>query len=169
MAIWRQSYDCGSCKRGAIGKNPTDRAKNGSKRHLLTDGRGAPIALLLTGANVHDVTMAAKLIDAIIIRRPPVRTFPQNICLDKGYDDDKLRKHLQRKNLIFHIPYKVNRINNIIKRKPGRKKARRWVVERVGAWLNQFRRLKIRYEHKSQNHQAFIKFACSIICYRMAF
>jgi transposase len=33
------------------GPNPTDRAKRGSKRHLICDGRGVPLAVRLTGAN----------------------------------------------------------------------------------------------------------------------
>jgi hypothetical protein len=40
----------------AVGKNPTDRGKNGSKRHMLVDGAGVPLALVVTGANRHDVS-----------------------------------------------------------------------------------------------------------------
>jgi transposase len=36
------------------GPNPTDRAKRGSKRHLICDGRGVPLAVRLTGANRND-------------------------------------------------------------------------------------------------------------------
>jgi len=36
------------------GPNPTDRAKLGSKRHLICDGRGVPLAVQLTGANRND-------------------------------------------------------------------------------------------------------------------
>lgn len=38
------------------GPNPTDRGKLGSKHHVLTDARGIPLAMTLTGANRHDVT-----------------------------------------------------------------------------------------------------------------
>lgn len=38
-----------------VGANPTDRGKNGSKRHILVDGAGVPLSVVLTGANVHDV------------------------------------------------------------------------------------------------------------------
>ena len=117
---------------------------------------------------MHDVTMAEEMIDSVIIPRPAVRSFDQNICLDKGYDSDKLRAKLRRKSLLYHIPYKANRKNNIEKKKSGRRKARRWVVERIGSWLNQFRRLNIRYERKEENHLAFIHFAFAVICYRRA-
>src|SRR5919205_4228105 len=38
----------------ATGPNPTDRGKPGSKRHLVVDRQGIPLAVLLTAANVHD-------------------------------------------------------------------------------------------------------------------
>lgn len=42
--------------REAVGRNPTDREKKGSKRHLLVDGHGVPLSLIVTGANRHDVS-----------------------------------------------------------------------------------------------------------------
>jgi transposase len=47
------------------GPNPTDRAKRGSKRHLICDGRGVPLAIRLTGANRNDSQEALALVDAI--------------------------------------------------------------------------------------------------------
>jgi transposase len=37
-----------------VGKNPTDRGKLGAKINLLVDERGAPLSVVLTGANRHD-------------------------------------------------------------------------------------------------------------------
>jgi transposase len=48
----------------ATGPNPTDRGKAGTKRHLLTDRHGLPLAFVLTGANVHDSVPLAELLDA---------------------------------------------------------------------------------------------------------
>ncbi|MEU4830535.1 transposase, partial [Streptosporangium sp. NPDC023615] len=42
----------------------------------------------------------------------------------------------------------------------------RWVVERTFAWLNQFKRLRIRYEHRADLHQGLLDLACSLICLR---
>jgi len=42
----------------------------------------------------------------------------------------------------------------------------RWVVERTFAWLHQFRRLRIRYERRSDIHQAFLTLGCTLICLR---
>ena len=40
----------------------------------------------------------------------------------------------------------------------------RWVVERTFAWLNQFRRLRVRDEKRADIHQAFLSLACALIC-----
>lgn len=49
----------------ATGANPTDRGKAGTKRHLLTDQHGLPLAFVLKGANVHDSVPLAELLDAV--------------------------------------------------------------------------------------------------------
>ena len=71
------------------GPNPTDRAKRGSKRHLICDGRGVPLAVRLTGANRNDAQEALGLVDAI----PPLhgergrpRQRPDCVLGDRGYD-----------------------------------------------------------------------------------
>ena len=51
-----------------VGPTPTDRGRPGTKRHLISDGRGVPLAFLLTGANVHDSVPFEDLLDAV----PPV-------------------------------------------------------------------------------------------------
>ena len=61
----------------ATGPNPTDRGKPGSKRHLVVDRQGIPLAVLLTAANVHDSTMLDEALDAV----PPVRQPPVIFCL----------------------------------------------------------------------------------------
>jgi transposase len=56
------------------GPNPTDRAKRGSKRHLICEGQGVPLAVRLTGANRNDSQEALALVDAI--PHPSRRTGP---------------------------------------------------------------------------------------------
>ena len=54
---------------GALtGKNPTDRAKKGTKRHLLVDGNGTPLAVRITGANRNESLEAMPLLDDV----PPI-------------------------------------------------------------------------------------------------
>ena len=169
--MWRwQAIDSQSIaapvKGEKIGRNPTDRAKNGTKRHIHVDGNGIPIGISLSGANDHDITKYKECLDSCIIKRPSSKRVVQNICLDKAYDSKDVREHLKRKYIV-HIPERSNRKQvNREKKCPGRKKARRWVVERTGAWHNKFRRLKVRYEVKAENYLAFVMLASAIICLR---
>ena len=57
----------------ATGANPTDRGKRGTKRHLLVEGAGLPIGLVVTGAHLHDKTQVAAVVGAIPVL-PPVPT-----------------------------------------------------------------------------------------------
>lgn len=77
------------CGRG----NPTDCGKQGIKRRLLTEAAGLPVSLVIDGANRHDMKFARAPLEAIVIPRPePTPEQPQNLCLDKGYDDDEVRE-----------------------------------------------------------------------------
>ncbi|MFF3207703.1 IS5 family transposase [Streptomyces sp. NPDC002962] len=46
------------CEKGGAdtGPSPVDRRKTGSKHHLICDGRGTPLKVITTAANVNDVT-----------------------------------------------------------------------------------------------------------------
>ena len=54
----------------ATAKNPTDRAKMGSKRSMLTDGAGIPLAVAVEGANRHDSRLLVATLDGLVIARP---------------------------------------------------------------------------------------------------
>jgi len=42
----------------------------------------------------------------------------------------------------------------------------RWVVELTFAWLNQFRRLRVRYDKRADIHDAFLSLGCALICWQ---
>jgi len=126
------------------GPNPTDRAKLGSKRHLICDGRGVPLAIQLTGANRNDTQQALALVDAI----PPLqgvqgrpRHRPDFVLGDRGYDAEAIRQGLRTRHILPLLAKRNTEHGSGLGR-------RRWVVERTFAWLNQFRRLRIRYEKR---------------------
>jgi transposase len=84
------------------GPNPTDRAKRGSKRHLICDGRGVPLAVRLTGADRNDSQEALALVDAI----PPLhgargrpRQRPDCVLGDRGYDAAAIRCVLRARHI----------------------------------------------------------------------
>jgi transposase len=135
--------------------------KKGTKRHLVSDRRGVPFAVVLTAANVHDSMVFEELIDAVEpIKRPGggrPRKRPEKVHADKAYDDKKCKGALRRRGIKSRIARKG--IDG--SKKLGR---HRWVVERTLAWLAKYRRLTIRYERRDDIHEAFLHLGCSLIC-----
>jgi transposase len=146
----------------ATGPNPTDRGKPGTKRHVAADRGGIPLAIGLSAANRPDDTVFAALVDAVEpIKRPRgrPRQRPAKLHADKGYDYPHCRATLRRRG----IKARIARKGVESKTRLGR---HRWVAERTLAWLNQFKRLPIRYERRDDIHQAWLDLGCILICLR---
>ncbi|MFE9565970.1 transposase [Streptomyces sp. NPDC006487] len=120
------------------GPSPLDRRQTGGKHRLICDGRGTPLKVIMTAANVNDVTQTLALVDGI----PPVagrpgrpRRRPEALRGDEGYDSnrDELRKR-------WILPIISRRRTPDIK---GLGKLR-YVVEKTFALLHQFKRLAVR-------------------------
>lgn len=144
------------------GPNPTDRGKQGSKHHLLVDRNGLPLAVILSGANVHDSQRFIPLIEAVPLvagKRGRPRRRPTKLHADKGYDYPFCRAYLHRRGIVPRIA----RRGIESKERLGR---HRWVVERTLSWLHRFRRLRIRYDRRSAIHLAFLQLACAVILTR---
>ena len=134
------------------GPNPTDRGKTGTKRSLLTDGRGLPLAL--AGANVIDFKLLEQTLAAIEASRPaPTPTQPQHLYLDKGYDYDGPRQIAYDYGLIAHIRRGEDRSQTPAH--PG--KPRRWVVKRAHSWLNRYRRILVRWDPEGSAAKSSLK------------
>jgi len=156
--------------RGASGPNPTDRAKKGVKRSLLTDGNGIPLAVVVDGANRNDDKLLAATLDGIVVARPASEgeeeESAEHLCLDAGYDSEVVREEVELRGYEAHIrprrDKKEKRSEEEDKKQhhPGAK-ARRWVVERTHSWLNRSRRLLVRWEKKTENYLAFVHLACA--------
>ena len=149
------------------GPNPTDRAKSGVKRSLLTEGHGLPLGLSVAGANRHDMKRVRPTLESIVVDRPqPTETEPQGMCLDKGYDYDQVRDILAEFGFTAHIRSRGEDADEIAAQ--AGKKARRWVVERSHSWMNRFRRILVRWGKKPENYLAMLHFACALIAFRAA-
>ncbi|MCW3477479.1 IS5 family transposase [Limobrevibacterium gyesilva] len=145
----------------ATGPNPTDRGRPGTKRHLVTDRRGVPLAFVLTGANVHDSLPFEQLLDAvppIAGRRGRPRRRPDKLHADKAYDHRRCRRACHKRR----IKPRIARRGIETSQKLGR---HRWVIERTFAWISRFRRLVTRYERRLDIHHAFTSITCSLICF----
>ena len=87
-----------------VGPNPTDRGKSGVKRSVIVEQDGGPLGAVIAGANVHDTKLLAGTIEAIVVERPePTEEHPQNLCLDKGYDNPTGRESAAAKGHTPHI------------------------------------------------------------------
>lgn len=150
----------GQKKGSATGPNPTHRGKPGTKRHLVTDARGTPLGLCLSGANRHDRPMLAPTLDAIPSLRSRWRGRPRGRPskrhADKAYDAKVRRQECRARRIALRIARKGIESSE----KLGR---HRWVVERTHAWFNRFRRLPVRYQRRSDIYEAFTTLTASLI------
>jgi len=138
--------------------------KKGSKRHLLTDGRGVPLSIVVTGANRHDVSQLELVLDEIVIERP--ENIDEHLCADKGYSGEPALKAMRDRNYIPHVKQRAEEMQE--KRTIPGYKARRWVVEVSHSWFNRFRKLLVRYEKLTETYMALLHMAAAIIAYRKA-
>ncbi|MEU5414329.1 IS5 family transposase [Streptomyces clavifer] len=144
------------------GPSPVDRARPGSKHHILVDGQGIPLAVSLTGGNRNDVTQLMPLLAKIpsvpgLVVRP--RRRPDALFGDRGYDHDKYRRLVWARG-----------IKPVIARRGVAHGSglgvHRWVVERTIAWFHGFRRLRVRWERRDDIHEAFLGLATCLITHR---
>ena len=143
------------------GPEPGRPGPPGSKHHLLTDARGVPLAVSLTGGNRNDITQLIPLVDAV----PPLRGHvgrprrrPEVLVADRGYDHDSYRRQLRRRGIRPLIARRRTAHGSGLGRA-------RWPVERSLSWLHQFRRLLVRFERRADIHEAFLTLACCLICF----
>ena len=128
----------------------------------MVDRKGIPLAVRLSGANVHDSMMLEETVDAIHpIKRPRgrPRKRPDKLHADKGYDFRRCRQALRKRG----ITPRISRRGIESSERLGR---HRWVAERTFSWLSRYRRLRIRYERRDDIHRAFVVLGCALICFK---
>ena len=116
----------------------------------------------MTGANRNDSQQALALVDAIPSlqgERGRPRHRPNCLLGDRGYDAESIRQGLRARRIVPWLAKRNTEHGSVLGRW-------RWVVERTFAWLNQFRRLRVRYEKRADIHEAFLSLGCALICWR---
>lgn len=121
------------------------------------------IALHTCSASPHEVTLVNDTLDACVLEE-----LPETVIGDKAYDSDKLDRQLAEERGVELIsPHKRNRRRSATQDgRPLRRYKRRWKIERLFAWLQNFRRLVVRYKHHLQNFQAMVQLGCAVILLR---
>lgn len=128
----------------------------------MTDAAGVPLVAQVTAANVHDVKTALPLVTAIpAVGGKPGRPKqkPDALVADKAFDCGPLRQLLAWVGIEPYIPKRGEDEHGL-----GQV---RWFIERTLSWLHQFRRLRIRWDRKPENHQAFLSLGAAVICFRL--
>ena len=144
------------------------RAGTTTKRHLVVEGNGIPLAISLSAGHRHEMTTARQTIEQIRVPRPTgrPRTRPGGLAGDKGYDANWFRDWLRRRRIRASIPRLSCR-----RTRPGRPvlyderlSRRRWVVERTFGWLNNWRGILVRYARHSRIYMGSLTLAAILIC-----
>ena len=131
----------------------------------VADGTGLPIAISVGSASPHEVNLVEDTLEKRFIEEKPAR-----LIGDRAYDSDPLDESLQEQGIQFIAPHKSNR------KKPAtqagralRRYKRRWKIERLFAWLQNFRRIQVRHDPSLNNYLAFVLLGCIIIFLRNHF
>ena len=131
----------------------------------VADGAGFPVALSVGSASPHEVRLVEETLEKRLVDDKPER-----LIGDRAYDSDPLDGRLVEQGILLIAPHKRNRKKP--KTQDGRslrRYRRRWKVERLFAWLQNYRRILVRYDRFLENYLAFVHLACIIIFIRTYF
>ena len=138
----------------------TKRGK-GTKIMAIADRTGLPVAGSTASASPHEVTLVGATLRELLIEEPP-----GHLIGDAAYDSDGRDAELKRTGVEMIAPHRSNRKNRAQDGRPLRRYRRRWRVERLFAWLQNFRRLVVRYEFHHDNFLGMVHLGCIIILLR---
>jgi transposase len=172
---WTQAFLDGSfapARKGGDKVGLTKKGK-GTKWMLVIDGNGLPLGFHIDSARLAEVRLAERTLESIAVTRPRgrPRQRPAKLVADRGYDSKAFRRALRRRGIRMCIPpkrrpvhWKAKRGRPVLARKEEYRQ--RSKVERSFAWLGNFRRLLIRWEHYSNIYTSFFTIAVLILCLR---
>ncbi len=132
---------------------------------VLADGAGAPLGIYVEAASPSEVKLLEPTLQQF--EEAELQGQPERLIADKGYDSNAVREQLVERGMEPIIPARKN--NRKATHQDGRKLRRyrrRWIIERTNAWLQNFRRIVVRYERKASNFGALVHLACALIIMR---
>ena len=118
---------------------------------MIVDALGNPLALSLTGGQVHDITQADALLALVE---------PEALLADKGYDADRFVESLTARAIEVVIPPKSNR--KVKRDCDFALYCERNIVERFFNMIKHFRAIATRYEKTAQNFLAGLHLVCAL-------
>ena len=130
----------------------------------IADASGFPVAAHIESASPHEVKLVEETIDSGFTEYAP-----NKLIGDKAYDSDDLDQRLLADRSVEMVaPHRKGRKKP--KTQDGRKLRpyrRRWKVERLFAWLQNFRRIVVRYEYHAANFLGMVQLGCAMILLRL--
>ncbi|HEY1391495.1 MAG TPA: IS5 family transposase [Ktedonobacterales bacterium] len=175
MLDWSMAFLDGSfapAKKGGEKVGLTKKGK-GTKWMLVIDGNGLPLGFHLDSANTAEVRLAEQTLDTVAVERPRgrPRRRPEKLVADRAYDSSAFRRALRQRGIGMCIPpkrrpaeWRPKRGRPVVARKAEYRC--RYKVERTFAWLGNFRRLLIRWEHHFDVYRSFFAVAILLLCVR---
>ncbi len=144
---------CPGEKGGAhVGK--TKRGK-GSKIMAIADRTGLPVALYVSSATPNEVTLVEPTLASCFTAAQPTR-----LIGDKAYDSDPLDERLRAMGIELIAPHRAKRRKPQTQDgRPLRRYKRRWKIERLNAWLQNARRVVVRYDRDVAHYFGFVRLA----------
>lgn len=143
------------------------KAGKGVKIMNLVDAKGVPVAVSTGPANPHESGLIQELFGFMLPSQTPERVIGDSRSaaetgVANAYDSDRLDEQLADQGIELIAPNRSNRSPSQDGR-PLRRYKRRWTVERTIAWLQNYRRLCIRWEKSLLAFQGFLHLACALI------
>jgi len=128
----------------------------------MADRFGLPLAACAASASPHESRLVAPTLDSRF-----VADLPRRLIGDRAYDADPLDFELAQLGIEMIAPHRRNRKRPKTQDgRPLRRYKRRWKIERLFAWLGNFRRLVVRYERDALNYLGFVQLGCILILLR---
>ncbi|MFF8618301.1 IS5 family transposase [Streptomyces sp. NPDC015350] len=149
-----------------------------TKVHLAVDGRGLPLAVIVTPGNTNDSTVFNTVLEAVRVPRVHAgrpRRRPETVIADKAYSSRAIRSGLRRRGIRAVIPERADQIAGRQRRGSagGRPPAfdfeqykARNVVERCFGRLKQFRAVATRFDKLAARYLAGLRLASLILWLR---
>jgi transposase len=165
--VFGRQFRPGENRGTGVGKTKVGK---GSKVMVVADGRGLPIGLYVDSARPHESQLAEATLATVRVpqRRGRPRTRPKELVADRAYDSQAFRHRLRRRGIKPTIPTFARRKRRQPKRgrpvKTGAGYRQRWKVERCFGWMDNCRRLVVRYERTVEHYHAFCLIAIILWC-----
>ena len=126
----------------------------------IADSHGLPVAVRVTSASPNESTLVDQTLD-----QRHISALPKRLIGDKGYDIDPLDGRMQESGIEMIAPNRSKR-RKTQDRRPLRRYLRRWKIERLWAWLKNFRRIGSRWERYALNFLGMVQLGCALILLR---